>query len=925
MNPIGPVRTGQAPGGGRLTDDALARPHPALPDGLDDFPPDPRVQAHRRIAGYAFALIAGLLLLSLAFYGLILRNHAQLQRLVELTYQDMSVWRSVGSRFNYLLHPPLNEAIPRAGVERVQAQFREALSRDEDLRLAAARLVDSPMTRAWIALMASPEERAAIETPGIDPATPAFVRRMALAPPEIVTSVFPSMSASVSISLESGSVLGPLERKVDAAFALQARSLRVSWIFGLAACVLIGLAIAVSWLRFVAPGFASTQRALGRERREHQLRLQAQAQLLVRDAELRLVADNIPALVASCARDGSLISANQPFFRAFGVREPARSIHRALSEPIGQLQWQTIKPWFARAAAGEQVDFDGELRFPHGPRRVHVSCVPEVSATGLPQRVFLFIVDLEERIRAEQALRRSQELLHSALDSIGEGVLITDSQDLIVQMNPVAETLTGWSAAEARGRAFDEVFNGHTAASAGGQTPPPTALNHLTGEWPQELELHSRDGQICPVKGMSSPIRAADGHSFGTVVVFRDITRDNQIQAQLQRRDTMQVVGQLAGGIAHDFNNLLASIQGAATLLECAKDPPLGESARRNLSIITLAARSAGDLVKRLTDFGGSRSLDYAATDLHQVVQETVAILHHTASRAVHIVAAVEPGRHWVMGHAATLQSVLLNLAVNACHAMPQGGDLRIACRQLQLGDPGAPLPDGILQAGPYVELTVQDTGTGIPAQNLQRIFEPFFTTKERGQGSGLGLASAWAAVREHGGWMGVESQVGEGTTMRLLLPCLQGEPVTPPAAVPQEQPAAKGRVMLVDDNALLLEVGSGMLTELGYAVVTAQEGARALERFRELDGQIDAAIIDMNMPGMGGVATVRALRAMGATCPMFLASGYFERDVMAEVHGLPDCGVLQKPYSMDMLMASLRQRAAASAGTDRTGDLRVN
>ncbi|MDE2453416.1 MAG: PAS domain S-box protein, partial [Burkholderiales bacterium] len=851
---------------------------------------------------------AGLLLLSLAFYALILRNHSRLQQLVQLTYQDMTVWRGVATRFNYLIHPPLNERIALPGVQHVQTQFGEALKRDEQLNQDAARLVHSPMTRAWISLMASSAERAAIDSPGVDPQTRAFVRRIALAPSEIVTSVFPSMSASASIALESGSVLEPLERKVDAAFSLQARSLMASWIFGLGASVLIVAAILVSWLRFVAPGFASIQLALGRERREQRLRLEAQDRLASRDTELRLVADNIPALVASCGRDGRLISANRPFFRAFGLAQPATSLGQAMAELVGQTPWAVLQPWFERAARGELVNFDDSLKFPQGLRHVHVTCVPEVNASGVPERVFLFIVDLEERIRAEQALRRSEELFHSAMNSIGEGLLITDSRDLVVQINPVAQALTGWTAAEAQGQPFDRVFNCRESSGPSGEARPQPAINRLGAAWPARLTLESRTGQACPVKGSSAPIVAADGGSFGTVVVFRDITRDNQIQAELQRRDSMQMVGQLAGGIAHDFNNLLASIQGAVSLLDFAESPPPTDSARRNLSIIRMAARSAVDLIKRLTDFGSNRSTGFAPVDLHSVVEEAVAILRHTASRAVRISLSVEPGRWVVLGNAAALQSVVMNLAVNACHAMPEGGELRIECRQVEVDATGSPGPSGSLRPGPYVELSIQDTGTGIPEQDLPRIFQPYFTTKERGKGSGLGLASAWAAVREHEGWMLALSREGIGTTMRVLLPQLPECPSPAAPAAALQRGAAQGLVMLVDDNALLLEVGSNMLLELGCSVVRAENGSQALEHYRALDAPLQAAIIDSSMPVMGGLATVRALRELGATCPMYIASGYFEPGTLEAIRSLPDCRVLQKPYSIQALIQALNR-----------------
>jgi CheY-like chemotaxis protein/anti-sigma regulatory factor (Ser/Thr protein kinase) len=324
--------------------------------------------------------------------------------------------------------------------------------------------------------------------------------------------------------------------------------------------------------------------------------------------------------------------------------------------------------------------------------------------------------------------------------------------------------------------------------------------------------------------------------------------------------------------------------------------------------IATAAVRAAG-ITKQLLAYARRRSMAESVLDVHQLVHETLAIFRLSLDPRVVVdldLAAADPH---VSGDAAQLQTALMNLCINAAHAMPEGGRLRISTRQLAAED----------EAGAdRLELAVVDTGTGIPPDLLPRIFDPFFTTKGPGKGSGLGLSSALGTVQQHGGTIEIESRAGAGTVMRIFLPVAAGPLATEPA--PASVPLARGgRILVADDDPMVRRVVCRILDTLGYQAVAVADGAETVSRLRASPGAFDAAIIDMRMPVMGGRECFAALRAVRPDLPVIIASGYHD-DQLEDLKAAGLAGILSKPYDRAVIGRALESvlagRPFTSTGT---------
>jgi two-component system cell cycle sensor histidine kinase/response regulator CckA len=424
----------------------------------------------------------------------------------------------------------------------------------------------------------------------------------------------------------------------------------------------------------------------------------------------------------------------------------------------------------------------------------------------------------------------------------------------------------------------------------------------------------------------ASPVREADGAGSGAMLTVRDITAQAQLEAQLAHSQRLQAAGQLAGGIAHDFNNLLTAILGATEAV--AAQEGLSTEAQEELAQIRASAERGATLVRQLLAFGRQQTLQPRVLAVNDVLSGIAAMLRRLLGSRVRLELALEqPGPH-IRVDPTALDQVLINLAVNARDAMPQGGVLTLRSGHITLYQP---LPRGpeTIPPGRYVMIEVQDTGTGIAPENLPRIFEPFFTTRREQGGTGLGLATVHGIVRQSDGFRGVESEPGTGTRLRVYLPRWEGTDVmipAPPAAKPPlgaPMPAQRGTVLLVEDEPTVRQVTERALRRLGWQVLAAESAEEALTL---LDGApapllLAAVVTDLVMPGQNGATFVRALRErLGMPeLPAILVSGYategIQQEVMATL-GTAGTLFLPKPYEIVTLAAKIAEVTAAGVAT---------
>ena len=449
---------------------------------------------------------------------------------------------------------------------------------------------------------------------------------------------------------------------------------------------------------------------------------------------------------------------------------------------------------------------------------------------------------------------------------------------------------------------------------------------HLAGGGPEPLL----------VALTASAVREADGSASGALLSVQDTSAQARLEAQLAHAQRLQAAGQLAGGIAHDFNNLLTAILGAADAI--ATQPALGDEAREDLAQIRASAERGSALTRQLLAFGRRQTLQPTVLAVNAVLTEIGALLRRLLGSRVRLHLALDEADLRVRADPTALDQVLVNLAVNARDAMPDGGDLTLRGGHITLYRPLVRGPETI-PPGRYVMIEVRDTGIGIPPEALEHIFEPFFTTRREQGGTGLGLATVHGIVRQSDGFLGVESAPGQGTRLRVYLPRWDGDEVaipappapaapeaagTPPPAPP---PAAPGTVLLVEDETSVRTIVARALTRLGWQVLAAENAEAALDRLAGRDPPRLAAIVtDLVMPGMDGAALVRAVRAQlrAPALPAILVSGYAAEELRREVAtAIGDGGTLflPKPYDVNDLAARLRQVTAGGLAGGLAGE----
>jgi two-component system, cell cycle sensor histidine kinase and response regulator CckA len=380
------------------------------------------------------------------------------------------------------------------------------------------------------------------------------------------------------------------------------------------------------------------------------------------------------------------------------------------------------------------------------------------------------------------------------------------------------------------------------------------------------------------------------------------------LEERLRQTQNLKAIGTLAGGVAHDFNNLLTGILGYTWLLKQNADPT-GE-VYRAATVIENAAERAAELTRQLLGFARQGRHQEIELDLHALVREVTALLGRTFDRAITIRHQLQAERSLLCGDPGQLHQALLNLAINARDAMPEGGELRFATEVIP--DQRVPRAEHArLQPGDHLLLEVADSGSGIAPGDLPHIFEPFFTTKAQGKGSGMGLAMVYGIVQDHAGAIEVHSQPGQGTTFRLFFPLLD-EQRTLLAKDSAGRPAAgtpargTGLVLVVDDEDLVRSMAKELLEELGYRVLTARDGIEGLEVYRESAQHVDLVLLDLVMPRMGGRECLRALQRLDPKVRVLLSSGWLgdEQERGAPLDGA--AGFLPKPYQLAVLASAV-------------------
>lgn len=628
-----------------------------------------------------------------------------------------------------------------------------------------------------------------------------------------------------------------------------------------------------------------------REAAERSARRQAEEQLQRRNELFRQITENVDDLIAVLDLEGKSVFKNPSYERLFGSgpsllgKDWFEEIHPEDRAAMRELFRQTLAVGVGRRAEFRLLLQGGTTRFIES----------QWSVIRDDQRNIVDVVvvsrDVTERRQAEERSREQAALLDKAQDAI----CVMDMQQAILYWNKGAERLYGWTDREAVGRNTEDLL------LARDLTRPREVLKSLIqkGKWQGELHQVTKTKEEIMVESRWTLMRDVDEKPKSILVINTDITERKRLEAQFLRTQRMECIGTLAGGIAHDLNNVLAPILMSGDLL---RDEPFSQEARRILDTVHTSARRGSEMVKQILSFARGAGGEPAVLHLKQLVTEVENLLKETFPRSITIRTQIAPDLRRIIGNATQLHQVLMNLCVNGRDAMPEGGSLRIGACNVVLDELYAATHPRVT-AGPYVLLSVSDTGIGIPAHLLERIFDPFFTTKEEGKGTGLGLSTVLNIVKSHDGFVEVSSRTGRGTTFNVYLPA----PPTADTACAKQRPASPpiGRgeqILVVDDETAILEITRLTLESFNYRVLTAKDGAQAVPLYQQRAAEIDLVITDMMMPTMDGPALIRALSKINPGVRIIGVSGMGPSPKLAEGDKSSVRAFLTKPFTAQEL-----------------------
>lgn len=583
--------------------------------------------------------------------------------------------------------------------------------------------------------------------------------------------------------------------------------------------------------------------------------------IFVKDMDLRYRQVNqAMADLLGMERASLLGKSDTDLFRAETVAETARIDRRVL-------QGETMEEFSAK-------EIQGELR------HFHTIKVPLYDAQGEVYGLCGITRDITEQVRAAEErerllaeVQKQAERLQQVMDGVPVGVVLLNSARRVVMANRVArEDL----------RVLAGVETGEILTQLGGQPIVELLTSSPSNGWHEV----NASGQIFEV------IAQQTSSTQGWVLVINEVTKQRELETRVQQQARLSAVGQLAAGIAHDFNNIMSVIVLYTQMGLRQPDVPPG--LRERLEVVAGQANRATELIQQILDFSRRVVLERRPMDLRLFLEEVIRLLERMLPESIEVDLVYEQGDYTVNADPTRMQQVIMNLAINARDAMPEGGQLHVGLGRLHVEKKAlAPLPE--MQPGDWVVVTVADTGTGIPPEALPHIFEPFFTTKEVGQGSGLGLAQVYGIVRQHEGYIDVNTRVGEGTTFTIYLPALL--PSSQLDATEADMGAlvegAGETLLVVEDNEVLRTALADGLRQAGYQIFEAGNGQEALEVLAQ-HPEIALVLSDLVMPAMGGKALADALRKRGLSVPIVLLSGHPMGDQITQIPGV--AGWMLKP-----------------------------
>lgn len=595
-------------------------------------------------------------------------------------------------------------------------------------------------------------------------------------------------------------------------------------------------------------------------------RKEAQVALSESEKKYRLIVENLNDLIIKLDRERNLIFASPTYCAMFG-RTADEILDQGFLTLIHEEDREAVKKSLTELDEPPYTSYHEERALTKsGPRWLAWSSRAILNADGQPVEYVSVGRDITEKKQAEEALRENQAWLQSILDSIQAGVIVIDPErHVILELNRAAAEMIGIN----KERIVNTVCHHHICPSDIGMCPV-TDLG-LSMEQ-SDRELLRADGARIPI--LKTVNRATINGKEYLIESFLDLSEKRRLELMLLQAQKMEAIGTLAGGIAHDFNNILSPIIGYTEM--ALGDIPDVNPQRHRLEQVLMAAMRAKELVKQILAFSRvSHEQPMSSMDISMIVKEALNLMRATLPSSIEIRQNIEKGVAVV--DATQIHQVIVNLCTNGAHAMEGKGILDVSLTRVHLGEIDvSTLSASKLKPGPYLKLSVSDTGQGMDGETLQRIFEPYFTTKEVGKGTGLGLAVVHGIAKRHDGDIIVRSEPGKGSVFDVYLPTAVVE-TKASIAVPEALPKGSGHILLVDDEPMIADMAARMLEQLGYRVAAKTSPLDALDLFRSAPREFDLILTDYTMPGLTGLELAGEILRIRPDIPVILCTGFNE------------------------------------------------
>ena len=641
---------------------------------------------------------------------------------------------------------------------------------------------------------------------------------------------------------------------------------------------------------------------------------QSEEALRSSEQRFRSIFEKVAAGMTTTRVDGAFLQVNPAICAMLGYTE-TDLLRKRFPDTVHPEDLKEFQRQFEDVLSGRRRDIELEMRYLRQDGSTvwgHTTAVWQFDADNRPTYCIHLIQDINQRKVAVRALQDSRQRYQGLINTLEGIVWEADADNFEFSfVSPQAEEILGYPVEKWTGTPRFWRNHVHPDDLRGVIDVIEEARRNKRG-YELEYRIVAADGSSVWLRDTVGIVQQEGGVTKLRGVMI-DITRRKEAilalkesEAQLRQAQKMEAIGRLAGGIAHDFNNILTAITGYGQLMQLKQEP--GAAGQRETEEILKASRRAADLTGQLLAFSRQQVLQPKVIDLNEVIAEMNEMVSRLIGEDVELEVQHNPGLGAVKADPGQVQQVMMNLAVNARDAMPEGGRLTIATENVFIETPKSDGPYASIPVGKYVLVSLSDTGTGMSEEVRAKLFEPFFTTKEQGKGTGLGLSTVYGIVRQSGGEVTVESAIDHGSTFRVFLPLVENESVEAPfAPVEESNPAGTETILLVEDDETVRELAVEILSMNGYTLIEARNGVEALTIFDERRDEIDLVVTDVVMPQMGGRELAEKILERDPEMGVLFLSGYTNIAIAEQGLTVEEWNFLQKPFSPVVLATKVR------------------